>query len=603
MIDDLIAYYQRELDYLKRNAGTFAKAYPRYAARLKISHDTIEDPHVSRLVQSVAFLNARLRQKLDEDYSELSDSLLLTLYPHLVAPQPSLMVVRLNPQADMAEPVIVPKDTLVDCEPIDGVACRYRLCGDTRLLPLRIVDAAMVGPPFDAPPVAVSGARGMLRLSFETTKPEVDIASLNIESLRLFIQSDARRAQILLEQLGANLTGVAVATGNSDARAVLLGRESVRLMGLDEDELLLPQPRTARRAHAMLQEHFAYPQKHLFFEITGLDRRLLDVDGRRFDICLFFDHLSGELERVVRPEDFELFAVPALNLFPMEAEQFPLDQTSIEYRVVPDARAEDALEVHSITGVMLQQANGELIEAPSLYALRAGSSEMGSHFHAISRRSSFGPGGGDDVYLTIADLRGALLDDDTTVVNTSILATNRDLPARLPFGGGQPFLSVAGTINGLAGVSALTKPSPTRRPERGQAAQWKLIGQLSLNYLSLVGNELSARALREILAVHDTGHAADEYLRERLIAVRSERGVARLRFRGHTVMCSGIDVTLEFDDERLSGSGSFLLCAVIERFLAGACALNSFVRVTGRLQREAGPWVSWPARRGDRPLV
>jgi type VI secretion system protein ImpG len=604
MIDDLIAYYQRELDYLKRNAGAFAEAYPRYAARLKISRDAIEDPHVSRLVESVAFLNGRLRHKLDEEYSELSDALLLTLYPHLIQPLPSLMVVKLEPGADMAEAVTVPAGTTVTTEPIDGVACRYRLCGDTRLLPLRLAEASMVGPPFDAPPVGMGAARGMLRLTFETTKPEVELAGLELETLRLFIKSDGRRAQILLEQLGANLLGGAVASGPTDPNPVALGPDCVRLLGLDETELLLPQPRTARKPYALLQEHFAYPQKHLFFEISGLDRRLINAQGNRFDVFLFFDRISSELERVVRADDFELHAAPALNLFPLEAEPIYLDHTSVEYRVVPSAQFEDAIEVHSVTGVTLQKASGERIETPSLYSFERGSTELGSFFHSTARRSSFSVGGGDDVFLTIADLKAQLLAEDTTVVNTSVLATNRDLPARLPFGGGRPYLEVSGTINGLAGVTALTKPTPTRRPARGASAHWKLIGQLSLNYLTLVGNELSGQALREVLAIYDTGNTPDsEYLRERLIAVSSSPGVARLRFKGHTAMCSGIDVTLEIDDERLSGSGAFLLCSVIERFLAGACALNSFVRVTARLQRETGIWKTWAPRIGDRPLI
>lgn len=604
MIDDLIAYYQRELDYLKRNAGAFAEAYPRYAARLKISRDTIEDPHVSRLVESVAFLNGRLRHKIDEEYSELSDALLLTLYPHLIQPLPSLMVVSLEPAADMAEAVTVPDGTEITTEPIDGVACRYRLRGDTRVMPLRLAEASMVGPPFEAPAVGAAAARGMLRLTFETARPEVDLATLEIGSLRLFIKSDGRRAQILLEQLGANLIGGAVASGPNDPNAAAIGPEHVRLLGLDEDELLLPQAKTARKPYALLQEHFAYPHKHLFFEISGLDRRLLNLQGNRFDVFLFFDRISPELERVVRADDFALHAAPALNLFPLEAEPIHLDQTAVEYRIVPSALNEDAIEVHSVTDVTLQKANGERVETPSLYSFRRGSTQLGAFFHATTRRSSFSVGGGDDVFLTIADLQTQLLADDTTVVNTSVLATNRDLPARLPFGGGRPYLEVSGTLNGLAGISALTKPTPTRRPGRGSAAHWKLIGQFSLNYLTLVGNELSGEALREVLAIYDTGNTPDsEYLRQRLIAVSSAPGVARLRFKGHTAMCSGIDVTLEIDDERLSGSGAFLLCAVIERFLAGACALNSFVRVTARLQRETGAWKTWPPRIGDRPLI
>ncbi|TFI57607.1 type VI secretion system baseplate subunit TssF [Sphingomonas parva] len=604
MIDDLIEYYHRELSFLRNNAGAFGEAYPKIASRLRLTRESIEDPHVGRLIEAVAFMNARLRHKIDDEFPELSDALLLTLYPHLIQPLPSFMVVRLEPGADLDKPTVVPAGTMLTTEAIDGEPCRYRLCHDTELLPIRIEDAAVAGPPFDAPAVGLKGAKGLLTIRLGTTKPEVEMASLGLDRLRLFIKGDARRAQILLEQLGANLLGVAVATGPDDSRPVLLPPSRLRLKGLDENELLLPQVPVARRCYALLQEHFAYPHKHLFFEIEGLSARTLDVPGRRLDLYFYFDRISPELERAIRADDFELFACPALNLFPLDAEPIHLDHRSIEYRIVPDARREDVLEVHSVEEAVLQDAAGNRTEAPSLYAVDRGSPRLGRMFHAVTRRSSFGPGGGDDVFLSIADLEGELLRDDATIVNTRILATNRDLPARLPFGGGRPALTVGGTIAGLAKASALTKPTPTRRPARRRAAVWKLVGQLSLNHLSLVGDVGGSQALREVLALYDPGDTADSVqLRERLRSVTAEPGVARLQIKGHTAMCAGTDVVLEIDDQRLSGSGSFLLCAVIERFLAGASALNSFVRVSAKLQRESGLWKTWPPRIGDRPLI
>lgn len=604
MIDDLIEYYQRELAFLGNNAGAFAEAHPKIASRLRVTRESLEDPHVGRLIEAVAFLNARLRHKLDDEYPELSDALLLTLYPHLVQPLPSMMMVRLEPGEDLDKPMTVPAGTMIGTEEIDGESCKYRLARDVTMLPLTLTGATMGGPPFDAPALGVNNARGLLRLTLTTSKPDISVDSFGVDRLRFFIRADARRAEILLEQLGANLLGIGVAAVPSDPRAVLLPPECLRLVGIDDRDLLLPQTATARRSYALLQEHFAYPHKHLCFEVNGLDARTLDLAGNTLDLFLWFDRLSPELERVVRPEDFELYAAPALNLFELDAEPIMLDHSAIEYRVVPNASREDAIEVHSVEQVILQTSSGERIEAPSLYSIDRGTPRLGRHFHAVSRRSSFSEGGGDDVFVTIADLEGELLRDEDTVANVRVLATNRELPARLPFGGGRPHLSVQGTINGLKSVQALTKPTATRRPSRRRAAGWKLIGQLSLNYLSLVGGAAGARTLREVLALYDVGDSAETgHLRERLVAVHAEPGVARLRLKGHSAMCAGIDVALEMDDERLSGSGAFMLCAVIERFLAGTCALNSFVRTSARLQRESGAWKTWPPRIGDRPLI
>ncbi|WP_156678761.1 type VI secretion system baseplate subunit TssF [Sphingomonas profundi] len=604
MIDDLIQYYQRELSFLRDSAGAFADAHPKIASRLRLTRESVEDPHVGRLVEAVAFMNARLRHKIDDEFPELSDALLQTLYPHLIQPVPSFFVARLEPSPDLDKPALVPKGTIVTTEAVNGEPCRYRLCWDTVIQPLRIAAAAISGLPLDAPQLGLANAKGVLRLSLAGANPEVELGAIGLDTLRLFIRSDARRAQILLEQFGVNLLGIGVGTGPHDRGAVLLPPSALRLMGLGRDELLLPQGDVASTAFAAMQEHFSYPQKHLFVEVSGLAARTLTVSGGEIDLFFYFDKISPELERSVRADDFDLFAAPALNLFEMEAEPIQIDQTRIEYRIVPDARREDALEVHSVREVVLQDRTGERRVAPPLYSVDRGSGRFGNFFHATTRRSSFGPGGGDDVFLSIADLDGRLLADDATVASVSLLATNRDLPTRLPFGGGRPIVSLAGQIPGLAAVSALTKPTPTRRPARRRAAMWRLIGQLSLNRMSLVGGPQGAQALREMLALYDLNDTPEStHLRERLVGVTAEPGVARMRLRGHSAMCAGIDVTLEVEDDRLSGSGAFLMCALIERFLAGACALNSFVRVGVRLRRESGMWVRWQPRVGDRELV
>ncbi len=604
MIDDLIQYYQRELAFLRNSAGAFADAHPKIASRLRLTREAVEDPHIGRLIESVAFMNARLRHKIDDEFPELSDAMLLTLYPHLIQPVPSFFVAHLEPSAELDKPTLVPKGTMVTTEPVNGEPCRYRLCWDTMLLPLRLTAAAMGGLPLDAPALGLHQAKGVLRISLAGSTPEVELAGIGLDTLRLFIRSDARRAQILVEQLGVNLLGIGVGTGPDDPRAVLLPPTALRLMGLEAGELLLPQTDVASLAYAGVQEHFSYPQKHLFFEVSGLAARTLDLTGPAVELFFYFDKLSPELERVVRADDFDLFATPALNLFEMDAEPIQLDQTRIEYRIIPDARREDAIEVHSVREVLLQDGTGERRAAPSLYSVDRPSGRMGRFFHATARRSSFNPGGGDDVFLSIADLDGTLLADDTTVASARVLATNRDLPTRLPFGGGRPSLALADQIPGLAGVAALTKPTPTRRPSRRRAAVWKLIGQLSLNHLSLAGGKAGGQALREVLALYDvTDTPESAHLRERLVGVSAAPGVARMRLKGHTALCAGVDVTLEIDDDRLSGSGSFLLCAVVERFLATACALNSFVRLSVKLRRESGVWKTWTPRVGDRALV
>ena len=53
-----------------------------------------EDPHVERLIEAFAYLNARTRHKLDDDFPEITDAMLGVLYPHYQAPIPAMAVVQ-----------------------------------------------------------------------------------------------------------------------------------------------------------------------------------------------------------------------------------------------------------------------------------------------------------------------------------------------------------------------------------------------------------------------------------------------------------------------------------------------------------------------------
>src|SRR5215469_17831727 len=92
--DALLPYYERALSAIRRLAAEFADAHPKIAARLRLSSDAVDDPHVARLLEGAAFLAARVHHRLDDEFPELTDALLGVLYPHYLAPVPSCMVMQ-----------------------------------------------------------------------------------------------------------------------------------------------------------------------------------------------------------------------------------------------------------------------------------------------------------------------------------------------------------------------------------------------------------------------------------------------------------------------------------------------------------------------------
>ena len=77
----LMDYYNNELHYLRKLGESFSKQYPGVANRLGNGAVT-EDPHVERLIQSAAFLTARVRQELDDQFPQVVSSMLELIAPN-----------------------------------------------------------------------------------------------------------------------------------------------------------------------------------------------------------------------------------------------------------------------------------------------------------------------------------------------------------------------------------------------------------------------------------------------------------------------------------------------------------------------------------------
>jgi type VI secretion system protein ImpG len=205
------------------------------------------------------------------------------------------------------------------------------------------------------------------------------------------------------------------------------------------------------------------------------------------------------------------------------------------------------------------------------------------------------------MYISLVDRSGrtAFPDLDTLTVRTT--CTNRNLPARLPFGNEDGDFELEGGAN-IKSIVALTKPTLPLRPPASKMALWRLISHLSLNHLSLVAD--GRDALQQILRLYD--------FTESPFAQKMIEGIADLKSRPHfapivsengVTFARGTRVELELDEEQFVGGGVYLFASVIERFLALYATLNSFTQLTARTRQRKEAIREWPPRAGQKILV
>ncbi len=606
MVDELLPYYNRELTYIRKLAAEFAEAHPKIAGRLRLSADAVEDPYVARLIEGFSFLNARIRHKLDDDFPELTDALLSVLYPHYLAPIPSMSIVRFDSQPDLTSPYDIPKGTEIESETVGGEPCVFRTSYPVELWPIRIEAASLSGRPLVAPAnPRAGGAVASLRLTLSCLSPEMTFTELGPDRLRFFLRGQPQQVYPLYELIMNNTVSVALAESASDPEPVILGPECIKPVGFGRDEGMLSYPARSFVGYRLLTEYFTFPEKFLFFDITGLSSKVLVEAGNKLEIFLYINRASTDLERGVSEETFALGCTPIVNLFHQQAEPLQLSHAISEYRVVPDARRPAATEIYSIDSVVATSPDGEEVPYVPFYSVKHDSGSEGPQtFWHATRRTAGRRDPGTEVYLSLVDLdfNPAAATDWVVTVGTSCL--NRDLPSKLPYGGGHPRLQLVEGASPVAELTCVTPPTSTLRPPMGDRGRWRLISHLSLNHLSLTDGEEGVEALRDILKLYDFRDSAEtRAVIDSVLSVRSKLGVARAPAKDMGAFCRGVDVTIDFDAQRFSGSGLFLLATVLERFLALYCSINSYTRLTATVQGRPGVLRKWPPRAGDRHII
>ena len=613
MRDELLLYYERELSFIREMGAQFAEKYPKIAARLNLEESKeSEDPHVERMLEGFAFLAARVHLKIDDDFPEITEALLSIVYPHFVRPIPSMSIVEMRPDLEsgkLTTGLTVERDTVLYSRPVGGVPCKFRTCYDTTLWPLTVTEAEWRTPDQLRPPLRAPEAPYALRVVIQSP-PDVPLAKLDLDNLRFHLAGDSNLVHGLYELLCSKVTRVVVRDpGNARLSPVTLPPSAVQPVGFAENEGMTPYPLRSHIGYRIIQEYFAFPSKFLFVDLGGL-KEVWNQGFKSTAELLFLFSTGGDDERVqrleagVNPRAFRLGCVPIVNLFPQTAEPLLLDQQKYEYPIRPDIRRPNAVEVFSIDEVSSIDADTrQVVTYQPFYSYRQQSTGTRTECYWIANRRQSNRLNDDasDVYITLVDRTGRTLlpDIDTLTVRTT--CTNRNLPARLPFGGDEGDFELEGATP-IKRIITLTKPTVPLRPPTSKMALWHLVSHLSLNHLSLVDN--GRDALQQILRLYDfTDSPFAQKMIEGIAALHSRRHFAPIVSDNGVTFAAGTRIDIEFDEEQFVGGGVYLFASMIEQFLALYATLNSFSQLVARSRQRKEVIREWPPRAGQKILV
>jgi type VI secretion system protein ImpG len=575
-------YYQDELQFLRELGEEFSRAHPGAAHHLS---GPGRDPDVERVLEGFAFLSAKIRQKLEDEYPELTHGLIHMLWPHYLRPVPSMAILEFSPVlAALRQSQVIPKGAQVQSVPVEGTPCRFRTAYDVVLNPISLEEVTLE--------TRTTGA-SRLRLGFKIhhqARPE----TLKLGRVRLFLHGEPAVSYALYLHLCRHVQEARAYAGasaaSSDAPFVPLALEPA---GFDDGQWLVPYPPASFPGYRHLQEYFALPQKFMFVDVVGLDGLASLGIEDRFHVDVRFDR---QLAATLRPsrEEVRLNCTPIVNVFEQDGDPIRLTGTQTEYRIRPSGRDpfhQEIFDIERVTAYPAGSAEGR--ELPDFYAFSRGMIHDGTPFYFKRLRPSV-VDERLDTYVSFVDPRGAEVRPDAETIAFRLTCTNRRLAEALRVGDvREPTDSTPAFVQ----FKNLTAPTPSVAPPLGGDLHWRLISHLSLNYVSLVNVE----ALRGILelynfqAMRDPRAARANALRlEGIHAVSAQPSEALV----HGCPLRGSAVTLDLLEDHFADDGDlFLFASILNEFISLYATLNSFTQLTVRgLQK--GEVTSWPHRIG-----
>lgn len=595
--DSLLRAYQRELAYLRQSGAAFAAKYPKIAARLELSADASADPHVERLIESFAFLTARLQEQIDSEFTQLTGSLLEVLYPHLQQPIPSMAIARFEVDPEQGLPMSgfdLAPGTPLFARTGGGALCRFRTTSPLTLWPIEITDAAL--ETVDRYPCLDGRTQALSAIRLRLTCKAGSFAQLGLRTLRLFVSAESQAAFRIYDLLTGANQGVALLP-DGKPEPELLGKGAIRPAGLDQEEAILPSQPHGHPAYRLLQEYFLFPDKFLFFDV---DLPRYPGAQRSVELLLLLSEVPRALP--LNLASFQLGCTPIINLFPKVSEPIRLTQKQLEYPLIPDKRNERTTEVHSIRKVSVSADPTAHDEIAPYFSFRHPADGPGHQVFYRARRQPTGrkelPG--TEVFLSFLDLQAHPSSPEVPTLFAHTLCTNRDLAAQMPAGA----LLSAEKAAPVKRVTCVRKPTEPVDPPLGSSGLWRLISQLSLNHLSLTGGSEATQALREILRLNCLKlDAAAENQIAGITKVQAGPKVLQIGSDAWRGFCQGLEVALTVDEALYVGSSALLLSAVLSRFFGMYVAVNSFTQLVLRSEQRQGDWIKWPARTGAQPLL
>lgn len=605
-------YYRKELDYLRQAAKLLAKEKPHLA---KFLAEKGADPDVERLLEGFALLSGNLRAKIEDEFPEVTHSLINMLWPNYLRPTPSMTIIEYAPDTRKIDtPVLITRgaqmmsregsypSSLADTgdSTLLPPPCTFTLCRDIWLLPVIVENITQYN----------NQQQGCIEITF-SAENGINLGRIDLNKLRFWLgdEDEYTRNQLYL-WLNEYLADAEIVT---ESHSVRLPDFVLEPVGFSKQDALLPWPGNVYSGYRILQEYLCFQDAFFFFNVKGIHSlSMTDADVNRFSLRLHFSR-PLPLDTRVRKTSLRLYCAPAINLFSCESEPIAVSDTREEYPLRASYMHSECYDIFSVDRVESSQRTENKYGKTRLPASSRQYPAFESFHHQIEyarnretiyyrikmESSLFHSGFDHSLSFVRADTTPPASWNEDEVVSVSLTCTNRNLPEKLHSGD----ICLSAEKNAaVASFHNVTRPTPSLYPVLDGSLHWQLLSSMSLNYLSLLNKD----ALKQVLCIYDL--PAIHNPQTALLSQQKLNAIEQIDTRPVDYLFEGVPVrgltsTLYIRSAPFACEGEiYLLGTVLSHFFSLYASVNSFheLKVINMDNQEC---YEWPERSGQHTLM
>ncbi|MBQ7524211.1 MAG: type VI secretion system baseplate subunit TssF [Alphaproteobacteria bacterium] len=598
---EFLNYYNDELLFLRKKGGEFAKKHPEIARRLDIKNGESTDPQTERIIESVAFMSAKLNQKIDDNAQSIAFHLLSALYPNLINIFPPCGVVKFETERSpsIAGCINIKTWTSLFVNTNEGVECQFRTLYPISIYPISISNIELIKVERQ-----IGGIDGWaLKIRIETNS--VPLEMMDLSDLLFHINSNIiSDALMIYEALFSNPDrNVFLKVGT---QRIKLDNRNMVQCGFDDSEAVCPVSPYSTNSLQLFQEALHFKRKFMFFRILGLGEAIRhsgEQNLSEISIIIDVDVSDDRLLEIVNRDALTLNAVPIVNLFPVTSDPFRFDGTHTKYLLLADQARDASIEIHSISELHIinnDTKEDEIVQPYFSLAIDTDTNVVHDLFWLYSKDpSELKHLGGFDTYISLVDTKMNPHKVYADVVYAKTLCTNRFAAREIPVMSKMYVDNVetAGYYGTL-----LYKTTPPISFSAEATNLWNLVSQLAATHISIAEAENLLNVVRKIIGIFAAGDdvKAAELLRG-IKGASVDDIVSRFGKDAWRGFVRGREIAMDVDGE--NSPSNFLLGCIVNRYLSDTVSINSFVKLKMHSTAIGKTLATWHSTSGSKELL